>query len=180
MKEDDNVIDYLMGQPNVMPRLNDRVLSTSTKYLDTTGVVDSGIKELTSLSFHQLIAAFADSISYVSSNTRALTPITLWMVADLTQHSGRELVQNSLEYVRNSRLIRLSLLHNPQSSLTESANQYLDIIDAVLSSNDIKLLDKLLKNENAEALISGFKTGSDFGVEPAQKSSFGLQLHQLL
>ena len=54
MKEDDNVIDYLMGQPNVMPRLNDRVLSTSTKYLDTTGVVDSGIKELTSLSFHQL------------------------------------------------------------------------------------------------------------------------------
>jgi UDP-glucose:glycoprotein glucosyltransferase len=102
------------------------------------------------------------------------------MVADLTQHSGRELVQNALEYVRNSRLIRLSLLHNPQSSLTETANHYLDIIDAVLSSNDIKLLDKLLKNENAEALISGVKTGSDFGVEPAQKSSFGLQLHQLL
>jgi hypothetical protein len=64
--------------------------------------------------------------------------------------------------------------------LPESANHYIDTIDAVLSSNDIKLLDKLLKTGNAEAIISGAKTGTDFGVEPAQKSSFGLKLHQLL
>lgn len=179
MKEDDNVIDFLMGQPNVMPRLNDRVLSTSTKYLDMTGVVESGIKDLTSLSSHQLIAAFTDSIAYVSSNTKALTPVTLWLVTDVTQLAGRELVQHALEYVQNSRLIRLSLVHNPQT-LTDSSSHYIDTINAALTSNDIKLLNKLLKTENAEAFTIGSKTASDFGVEPTQKSSFGLKLHQLL
>lgn len=179
LKEEDNVIDFLMGQPNVMPRLNDRVLSTSAKYLDMTGVVESGINDLTSLSSHQLIAAFADSITYVSSNTKALTPITLWLVTDVTQPAGRQLVQNALEYVENSRLIRLSLLHNPQS-LSDSPSHYIEAIDAALSSNDIKLLSKLLKTENAEAIVLGTKTASDFGVEPTQKSSFGLKLHHLL
>lgn len=179
MKESDNVIDFLMGQPNVMPRLNDRVLTTSAKYVDLTGTVESGIKDVSSLSSHQLVAALADSISYVSSTTKSLTPITIWVVADVTQQAGQELVLNALEYVRNSRLIRLGLLHNPESS-TDSASHYIDAIDAAFSSNDVKLLAKLLKTENAQALISGQKTGSDFGVEPAQKSSFGLKLHQLL
>ena len=40
MKEDDNVMDFLMSQPNVMPRLNDRVLNTAgVKYVDMTGSV---------------------------------------------------------------------------------------------------------------------------------------------
>lgn len=182
MKEDDNVIDFLMGQPNVMPRLNDRVLSTSAKFIDLTGVVASGIKDLTTLSSHQLIAAFADSISYLTSTTKAaLSPLTVWMVTDVTQEAGRELVKNALEYLGNSRLTRLTLLHNPsESSLSESALHYIETIDAALTSNDIKLLGKLLKKENAEALISGAKSGSDFSVEPTQKSSFGLKLHQLL
>lgn len=38
MKEEDNVLDFLMSQPNVMPRLNDRVLNTAgIKYVDMTG-----------------------------------------------------------------------------------------------------------------------------------------------
>lgn len=179
MKEDDNVIDYLMSQPNVMPRLNERVLSTSAKFIDTTGSIESGIEDISSLSSHQLVAAFSDSISYVSSTTKALTPITTWIIADVTQKAGRQLVLNALEYVRNSRLIRLSVLHNPES-ITDSSSQYIDAIDAALSSNDIKLLEKLLKTENAEAIISGAKSGSDFGVEPAQKSSFGVKLHHLV
>ena len=121
MKEDDNVIDFLMGQPNVMPRLNDRVLSTSAKYLDLTGVVASGIKDLTTLSSHQLTAAFADSISYLSSTTKAtLSPLTVWMVTDVTSEAGRELVKNALEYLQNSRLVRFAVLHNPSHSLTNS------------------------------------------------------------
>ena len=181
MKEDDNVIDFLMGQPNVMPRLNDRVLSTSAKYLDLTGVVASGIKDLTTLSSHQLTAAFADSISYLSSTTKAtLSPLTVWMVTDVTSEAGRELVKNALEYLQNSRLVRFAVLHNPSHSLTNSELDYVDTIDAAMASNDMKLLGKLLRKENADALIAGTKTGSDFGVQPTQKSSFGIKLHQLL
>lgn len=181
MKEDDNVIDFLMSQPNVMPRLNERVLSTASKFVDLTGTVDSSaVGDLSSLPAQQLVAAFTDSVSYVSSNTKALTPITVWLVADVTADSGRKLVLDALDYVRNSRLIRLTLLHNPETS-TEAAGQYIDAIDAVLSSNDLKLLAKLLKTENAEALIAGSKSAQDdFGIGPSQKSSFGLKLHQLV
>ena len=179
MKESDNVVDFLMGQPNVMPRLNDRVLSTNAKYLDMTGIVESGVKDLSALSSQKLTAAFTDSISYVSTSNKALTPITAWIVADVTQAVGRELVLNALEYIRNSRLFRLSILHNPQT-LSESSSNYIDAIDAAVSSNDVKLLSKLLKNENAASLISGAKTASDFNIQPTQKNTFGVKLHQLL
>lgn len=182
LKESDSVIDFLMSQPNVMPRLNDRVLSSTTKYLDLTATVEGGHQDLTGLSSRQLLAVFADSINYVSSNTKALTPISLWLVADVTSTEGRQLLQNALDYIRNSRLTRLGLLHNlRQQQLSKPAAHYIETIDATISLNDIKLLDKLLKSDNAEAFLGGTKTAKDFGIELVQpKSAYGLKLHEML
>ena len=182
MKESDNVIDFLMSQPNVMPRLNDRVLSSSTKYLDLTATVQGGNQDLADLSSRQLLATFADSINYVSSSTKALTPISVWLVADVTSSDGRALLQNGLDYIRNSRLMRLGLLHNlRQQPLSDPQVHYIETIESAISSNDVKLLDKLLKSANAEALLSGAKTAQDFGVELVQqKSAYGLKLHEMV
>ena len=182
MKESDNVIDFLMSQPNVMPRLNDRVLSSSTKYLDLTATVQGGHQDLADLSSRQLLATFADSINYVSSSTKALTPISVWLVADVTSSDGRALLQNGLDYIRNSRLMRLGLLHNlRQQPLSDPQVHYIETIESAISSNDVKLLDKLLKSANAEALLSGAKTAQDFGVELVQqKSAYGLKLHEMV
>lgn len=180
MKEDDNVLDFLMSQPNVMPRLNDRVLSTNSRYIDLTGTVEGGVTDLSSLSTNKLTAVLADSISYLTSKNRALTPITAWIVADATQKSSRELLLSALEHVGTSRLVRLGLLHNVDDKVSEPAKNYIDAIDAALAKNDMKLLGKLLKEANAEAIISGKKTAADFDVEPAQKSSHGLKLHRLV
>jgi len=161
MREADNVMDFLMGQPNVMPRLNDRVLSTTgAKYLDLTG--QSAPNSLTDMTSKELTAAFSDSVSYATSSMKPLTPITIWIVADVTQPSGRELIRNGLDYLRNSRLIRMSILHNIPAG---QGGRYPEALDQALAVNDLKLLDKLLQTTNAEDLMSGKKTAQDFGLE---------------
>lgn len=181
MKETDNVMDFLMGQPNVMPRLNDRVLSTpagGTKYLDMTGSVQQGAS-LPAMSTAELVSAFSDSASYAASKAKALTPITLWLVADIASPAGRQFVRNGLDYIRNSRLVRVSIVHNVVADQNE-ARPYLEAVDAAVALNDLKLLDKLLETANAEDLMAGRKTADDFGVQAVQKSSYGLDLHRLL
>ena len=66
LKDQDSVLDFLMGQPNVMPRLNDRVLSTNNKYLDMTGTGNADESDLKSLSSKDLIARFSASVKYIT------------------------------------------------------------------------------------------------------------------
>lgn len=179
LRDQDNIVDFLMSQPNVMPRLNDRVLSTTTKYLDMTGVADVD-KDVETLSTRDLVARFCTSAKYVSStnSAKALIPVTVWLVMDITDSAGRQLVLNALEYVDNSRLLRLGFVHNTKATLSDGEANYVDIVDAALLSNDVKLLRKLMKEANAVALIGGSKTAQDFDVD-VQKSCH-LELHRLL
>lgn len=126
------------------------------------------------------MAVFCDATSYGSSSAKALTPITMWIVTDVTQSAGRELVRNALDYVRNSRLIRLSVVHNPAGSDFEAAGRYASVLDAALATNDLKLLDKLLNADNAEKIMKGEKSAEDFNLQAAQRSSYGLELHRLV
>ena len=140
----------------------------------------TGSKLVNILFIQELVATFCDSASYGTSSTKALTPITLWIVTDATQSAGRELIRNALDYVRNSRLIRLSIIHNPAGPDFEAAERYATLLDAALSSNDLKLLDKLLNSDNAEQIMKGDKTAQDFNLQAAQRSSYGLELHRLI
>ena len=86
-------------------------------------------------------------------------------------------------YFRKSRLMRLiGLLHNPRlPQLSNAPVDYIESNDVAISSNDIKLLDKLLKNSNAEALLSGAKTAEDLCLQLVQqKSAYGLKLHEMV
>ena len=170
LKDQDSVLDFLMGQPNVMPRLNDRVLSTNNKYLDMTGTGNADESDLKSLSSKDLIARFSASVKYITSAKAAgsLTPLTIWLALDVTGTPGRTLLQNTIDHIRNSRLIRLALVHNVPSVLTDGQKHYVDVIDSVAASSDFKLLEKLLKEDNAKAIIKGTKTGDSFGVSVSE------------
>ena len=188
MRDHDSVIDFLMSQSNVMPRLNDRVLSSTTRYLDMTGGanIDKDILVLDSLSTRDVVSRFIDSLSYVTSTSgpnasskNKLTPITVWMVADVTEAAGRQLVRNALDYSGSSRLMRLSLVHNSKSPLKDLQVEYAEMVDAALISGDIRLLNTLLKDVNAQALMDGSKSANDFGVAVLD-SALQLELHNML
>jgi len=181
MRDQSNVLDFLMSQPNVMPRLNDRVLSTATRYLDMTGGGAHGTKDVQLLSARDLTIRLADSTSYVASasSTKKLIPISTWLVADVTNPAGRQLVRNTIDYVRNSRLMRLGLVHNSGSLLTSHQVEYVEMLQLALQTNDIRLLDNLLKEENALALMDGSKSSNDFGLALLDGNPVDLELHQL-
>ncbi|RXM37118.1 UDP-glucose:glycoprotein glucosyltransferase 1 [Acipenser ruthenus] len=68
---DETDVEYLMDQPNVVPRINTRILSLRRSYLDLTSKPDEDI-------------IYAESI---------------WVIADFDMPSGRRLLSNALQHM---------------------------------------------------------------------------------
>ena len=69
LKEKDDVLDYLMRQPNIMPRLNDRILKgDQSNYIPLTGDVLPSLKMETfsGLSKAGMASTLADHMTYLS------------------------------------------------------------------------------------------------------------------
>ena len=179
MKDHDDVLDFLMSQPGVMPRLNDRVLSANNQYVDMTGSAPES-SDWRSLSGRELVACFGRSAAYVSSSSSAhhVAPTTVWIVTDVASPSGRKLVLNALDHVDASRLVRVTVLHNPAAEdRTEHHLAYIGAVDASLSAGDSKMLRKLLKDASAQDLLLGVKRVTDFLPDGADIGQERLQLH---
>uniref|UniRef100_A0A8D3CH03 UDP-glucose ceramide glucosyltransferase-like 1 n=1 Tax=Scophthalmus maximus TaxID=52904 RepID=A0A8D3CH03_SCOMX len=67
---DQDVVDFIMNQPNVVPRINPRVLSTSRTYLDLS-----------------------------DSNDGYVRPVTFWVVGDFDKPSGRQLLYDAIRHM---------------------------------------------------------------------------------
>ena len=101
----------------------------------------------------------------------ALTrPVTMWVVADLSEAGGRQLYYNAIKALKHSHKIRLGLIHNPASE-TVSKKMELDIPGLVQTallhlpdSLAKSLVTKLVKEDNAKALASGEKSLDDLEV----------------
>ena len=69
LKEKDDVLDYLMRQPNIMPRLNDRILKgDQSSYIPLTGDVLPSLKVETfaALGKAGMASTLADHMNYLS------------------------------------------------------------------------------------------------------------------
>ncbi len=101
------MVDYLMTQPNVMPRLNPRILSADTKLLDLTAQpVDTSSMSLIafqSLSSDDKVAAITTSMKYLTKRDDvSLRPVSMWIVCDLETPEGRTLFSNAVKYMVKS------------------------------------------------------------------------------
>ncbi|CAO1435852.1 unnamed protein product [Diamesa tonsa] len=125
LSDSENVVDYLMTQPNVMLRLNQRILSTdeSQKFLDmNTGDAFNDIEDVKALQLlhnNDLTATLMKNIKYFDTKNseekfmkNKLHFLTLWIVADLNTESGRNLLKNGLEFLKTSSGVRLTFIPN--------------------------------------------------------------------
>uniref|UniRef100_A0A665U6A7 UDP-glucose glycoprotein glucosyltransferase 1 n=1 Tax=Echeneis naucrates TaxID=173247 RepID=A0A665U6A7_ECHNA len=143
---DHDVVDFIMNQPNVVPRINPRVLSTSRKYLDLSNTNDGYIR-----------------------------PVTFWVVGDFDKPSGRQLLYDAIRHMKTSNNVRLGMISNPSTNPSAGTSRVARAIWAAMqtqSANNAKnFITKMAKEETATALQKGVDIG-EFAVGGMDVSLF--------
>ena len=97
-----DTVDFLMKRENIMPRLNQRVLSTSSNPI--IQLLGEKVETVNSETFQNLdkksqAATISEHIKYLvgkeSSKMSKLRMVTVWLVADLETTKGTELKRSS-------------------------------------------------------------------------------------
>lgn len=107
LREKDDVVDWLMSQPNIMPRLNDRILNKENAvYLDVSGKATSkpimNTDDMKLLSLRDMTATLMENIKYftkASKTSKNYHMHTIWVTGDLDNLESRELLRKAIEYM---------------------------------------------------------------------------------
>ncbi|XP_029315257.1 UDP-glucose:glycoprotein glucosyltransferase 2 [Cottoperca gobio] len=166
LTEGSDVVDYLMEQANVVPRMNPLILSTERKYLDFTAkpVVDDW-EDTTMFSFYDSrdkTAVMAKRMKYFTNNDEdGMSAVSIWIAGDFEKGSGRKLLLNALKHVKSSPGVRVGVIDNPSGKPSEDNTVLYRAIWASLLTQKNKaaaeFVQKLLKEESSQLLQKGTK-----------------------
>lgn len=182
LKDEDNVLDYLMKQPNIMPRLNDRILRKEPNYIDLNGdeLQNLKLETFAPLPRASMASTLTSHLNYLTRNddVSKLYSLTSWIVADLETAQGRELVRGGLTHIKSSSQMRLAVLHNTQSpGLISRAFQA--AVETQSNSAAKHLVGKILKEDTVKGLLAGKKNLADFDIPGANMDAFNARLKEL-
>ncbi|XP_042638197.1 UDP-glucose:glycoprotein glucosyltransferase 1 [Orycteropus afer afer] len=176
LSSDQDVIEYIMNQPNVVPRINSRILTAERKYLDLTSTNNFFVDDYARFSVldsQGKTAAIANSMNYLTKRGMSskeiyddsfIRPITFWIVGDFDRLSGRQLLYDAIKHQKSSNNVRISIINNPSENISYENTQISRAIWAALqmqTSNSAKnFITKMVKEETAEALARGADIGA--------------------
>ncbi|XP_072300712.1 UDP-glucose:glycoprotein glucosyltransferase 2 isoform X2 [Eucyclogobius newberryi] len=164
LTEGTDVVDYLMEQANVVPRMNSIILSNDRKYLDfTANPMVHDWEDTTMFSYlesRDKTAVVAKIMKYFStSDSNEVNAVTMWVVGDFDKVSGRKLLINALKHVKASRGVRVGVIDNPKGKLTEDNTVlYRAIWAALLTQKKKTAVEfglKLLREEGNQLSLKG-------------------------
>ncbi|VDN59239.1 unnamed protein product [Dracunculus medinensis] len=176
LTDDDNVMNWILNQPHIMPRINKRILDAPLHMPRYLTIPDHGpcpskiISDYHHLPLAKHIKCMMGRIRYLSrSDEDVVHPLTLWIVADLEDTDGRRLVYNAMKHVRSCHVTRIAIFSNPKEieSATHSGSISMLVNAAmrVLPPNQKKLfVTKIVKEEFASKLIDGAMSLEDIAV----------------
>nr|XP_019953448.1 PREDICTED: UDP-glucose:glycoprotein glucosyltransferase 1 [Paralichthys olivaceus] len=184
---DHDVVDFIMNQANVVPRINPRVLSTSRTHLDlsdTNNFFVDDYARFSTLDVKQKSTAVANSLNYMTKKGMTSTnrhddgyirPVTFWVVGDFDKPSGRQLLYDAIRHMKTSNNVRLGMINNPSVALSSETSHVARAIWAAMqtqSANNAKnFITKMAKEETATALQRGVDIG-EFAVGGMDVSLF--------
>ncbi|ALC43831.1 Ugt [Drosophila busckii] len=127
LSDAENMMDYLMNQPHVMPRLNQRILSQEdAKFLDINGVPSMQLGNaaaLNKLSNRDMTATLMNNLRYFGGKQSTerigkaeLQFLTIWVFADLETTEGRALLLHALDYVKGGQSVRVAFIPNTEGA----------------------------------------------------------------
>ncbi|XP_073216217.1 UDP-glucose:glycoprotein glucosyltransferase 1 isoform X2 [Lepidochelys kempii] len=163
LSSDQDVVEYTMNQPNVVPRINSRILMSDREYLDLTAMNNFFVDDyarFTVLNSKDKTAAVANSMTYLTKKDDSFVrPVTFWIVGDFDKPSGRQLLYDAIKHQKSSNHVRISMINNPSEDPTNKNTIITRAIWAALqtqTSNSAKnFITKMAKEETAKALEAG-------------------------
>nr|XP_040218313.2 UDP-glucose:glycoprotein glucosyltransferase [Anopheles coluzzii] len=123
LHEGEPVIDYLMKQPHVMPRLNQRILSQDEPhFIDMSGRAHPDLEDVTALgqlSNPDLTATLMKNLKYFGGKSTyqkflgyRVHFLTVWVVGDLRLAAARKQLKNALKFMKSSSGTRVAFIPN--------------------------------------------------------------------
>uniref|UniRef100_A0A8C7I8E1 UDP-glucose ceramide glucosyltransferase-like 1 n=1 Tax=Oncorhynchus kisutch TaxID=8019 RepID=A0A8C7I8E1_ONCKI len=182
---DQDVVDFIMTQPNVVPRINPRILSTARTYLDLSNTNNHFIDQYARFLFldsREKSTAVANSMNYMTKKDDGyIRPVTFWVAGDFDQPSGRQLLYDAIRHMKTSNNVRLGLINNPSDSPSEENSRVARAIWAAMqtqtANNAKNYITKLAKEETAKALETGAEvTQFTVGVDAFEGPKFDFLL----
>ncbi|XP_037601585.1 UDP-glucose:glycoprotein glucosyltransferase 1 [Cebus imitator] len=171
LPHDQDVVEYIMNQPNVVPRINSRILTAERDYLDLTASNNFFVDDyarFTTLDSQGKTAAVVNSMNYLTKKGMSskeiyddsfIRPVTFWIVGDFDSPSGRQLLYDAIRHQKSSNNVRISMINNPAKEISYENTQISRAIWAALqtqTSNAAKnFITKMAKEGAAEALAAG-------------------------
>ncbi|XP_066537014.1 UDP-glucose:glycoprotein glucosyltransferase 1 isoform X2 [Hoplias malabaricus] len=160
---DHDVLDFIMNQPNVVPRINSRILTTTRTYLDLSSTNNHFIDEYARFLFldtKEKNTAVANSMNYMTKkDDGVIRPVTFWVVGDFDHPSGRQLLYDAIRHMKTSNNVRLGMINNPTDSPSNATTLITRAIWAAMqtqtSNNAKNFITKMAKEDTASALYSG-------------------------
>ncbi|XP_019359258.1 PREDICTED: UDP-glucose:glycoprotein glucosyltransferase 1 isoform X2 [Gavialis gangeticus] len=179
LSNDQDVVDYIMNQPNVVPRINSRILTSDREYLDLTATNNFFVDDFarfTVLDSKDKTAAIANSMTYLTKKDDSfIRPVTFWIVGDFDKASGRQLLYDAIKHQKSSNNVRISMINNPSEQPSDENTLITRAIWAALqtqaSNNAKNFITKMAKEETAKALEAGADI-AEFAVGGMDINSF--------
>uniref|UniRef100_A0AAY4APQ1 UDP-glucose ceramide glucosyltransferase-like 1 n=1 Tax=Denticeps clupeoides TaxID=299321 RepID=A0AAY4APQ1_9TELE len=179
LASDHSIVDFIMNQPNVVPRINPRVLTTNRQYLDLSNTNNHYIHDYARffvLDTEDKSTAVANSMNYMTkkgmssgdlSDDGFIRPVTFWVVGDFDQPSGRQLLYDAIRQMKTSNNVRLGMINNPSESPSKENSRVARAIWAAMqtqtANNAKNFITKMAKEDTAKAINDGADI-TDFAV----------------
>ncbi|XP_077147439.1 UDP-glucose:glycoprotein glucosyltransferase 1 isoform X1 [Ranitomeya variabilis] len=171
LTNDQDVVDHIMAQQNVVPRINLRILDMERQYLDLTAINNFYVDDYARFSIldsDAKSAAIANSMNYLTKKGMSsreiyddsfVRPVTFWIVGDFDEPSGRQLLYDAIKHQKSSNNVRIGMINNPSQDPSSETTRIGRAIWAALqtqtSNNAKNFITKIIKEENAKALLAG-------------------------
>uniref|UniRef100_A0A8C5ATF2 UDP-glucose glycoprotein glucosyltransferase 1 n=1 Tax=Gadus morhua TaxID=8049 RepID=A0A8C5ATF2_GADMO len=160
---DHDVVDFMMNQPNVVPRINPRVLDTNNFFVDDYA-------RFSTLDTKQRSTAVANSMNYMTKKDDGFVrPVTFWVVGDFDQPSGRQLLYDAIKHMKSSNNVRLGMINNPSAAVTPEGSRVARAVWAAMqtqtANNAKNFITKMAKEDTARALEAGADIRSFAGMD---------------
>ncbi|XP_068089370.1 UDP-glucose:glycoprotein glucosyltransferase 1 [Hyperolius riggenbachi] len=179
LTNDHDVVDHLMTQPNVVPRINLRILEGERQHLDLTAINNFFVDDYARFSVlesRDKSAAVANSMTYLTKKGMSskeiyddsfVRPVTFWIVGDFDTHAGRQLLYDAVKHQKTSNNVRVGMINNPSKDPSAASTRIARAIWAALqtqnSNNAKNFINKIIKEEHARVVEAGHNV-AEFAV----------------